>query len=465
MDRVTGVNSVMRPMACQAEAISRRWRRRQTRRMMRATSTNGPFLTMRLACVLLVCVLGSSAQPAADTSATRVFAHQAYRRAADTIAQTFPAFVRDVIALTEIPAPPRGESARAEACVRLLREAGLPSAAIDPEGNVVALRPGLGGPLLVVAAHLDTVFPAGTDVRVKRDGVRMSAPGIGDNAQGVATLVTLARALTAARAVTIGDVLFVADVGEEATGDLRGMRYLLTQSRYKGRIKQFVAIDGAGDGTVITTTAVGSRRYRVTFRGPGGHSFGSFGAVNPASAMAGAIAAMNTLKVPTTPRTTFNVGVVGGGTSVNTIPSAAWMEVDLRSESPVELSKLDQNFRNIVRQATEAENRTHSVSLGPIDANVEELGTRPSGETPMSSHIVTTTTAAMRLLNFTPEFASASTDANLPISLGIPAITIDSGIPGDRPHAPDEWIELDPRVAVAGLQRTLLIVLSLAGLQ
>lgn len=433
--------------------------------MMRATSPNGPFLAMRLASVLLVCVVGSSAQPSADTAVAQVFAHPAYRRAAEALDQTFPQFVRDVVALTEIPAPPRGEAARAQACVKLLHEAGLPSATIDPEGNVLAFRPGLGGPLLVIAAHLDTVFPAGTDVRVRRDGVRMSAPGIGDNAQGVATLVALVRAMAAARVATAGDVLFVADVGEEATGDLRGIRYLLTQSRYKGRVKAFVAIDGAGDGSVITTQAVGSRRYRVTFRGPGGHSFGSFGTVNPASAMAGAIAAMNNLKVPETPRTTFNVGVVGGGTSVNTIPSTAWMDVDLRSESPVELSKLDQAFRAIVRQATEAENRTHSVSLGPIDATVEQVGFRPSGETAIRSHIVSTTAAAMRLMNLSPVFASASTDANLPISLGIPAITIDTGIPGDRPHAPDEWIELDPRTAVNGLQRTLLIVLSLAGLR
>ena len=420
---------------------------------------------MRLASVLLVCVVGSSAQPSADTMVAHVFAHRAYRQAADTLDKTFPLFVRDVVALTEIPAPPRQESARAQACVSLLRDAGLSSATIDAEGNVVAFRPGLGGPLLVIAAHLDTVFPAGTDVRVRRDGVRMSAPGIGDNTQGVATLVALARALTAARASTVSDVLFVADVGEEATGDLRGIRYLLTQGRYKGRVKQFVAIDGAGDGNVITTSAVGSRRYRVTFRGPGGHSFGSFGTVNPAGAMAGAISAMNTLKVPDTPRTTFNVGVIGGGTSVNTIPSEVWMDVDLRSESSVELSRLDREFRDIVSRATDEENRRHSVSLGAIEATVEQVGFRPSGETSARSHIVSITAAAMRLMNLAPMFASASTDANLPISLGIPAITIDSGIPGDRPHAPDEWIELDPRVAVGGLQRTLLIVLSLAGLQ
>ena len=433
--------------------------------MMRATSPNGPFLAMRLASVLLVCVVGSSAQPSADTAVAYVFAHPAYRLAADTLDQTFPQFVRDVITLTEIPAPPKGESARAQECLKLIRAAGLPAATIDAEGNVVAFRQGLGGPLLVMAAHLDTVFPVETDVHVRRDGVRLSAPGVGDNAQGVATLIAMVRALTAAHATTVNDVLFVADVGEEATGDLRGIRYLLGKGPYRGRVKQFVAIDGVGSGSAITISAVGSLRYRVTFRGPGGHSFGSFGTVNPASAMAEAIAAMNALKVPETPRTTFNVGVLGGGTSVNTIPSSVWMDVDLRSESTLELSKLDQALREIVRQAVDAENRRRSVSLGPIEASVEQVGFRPSGQTSATSHIVTTTAAAMRLMNLVPVFPPASTDANLPISMGIPAITIDTGIPGDRPHAPDEWIELDPRVAVGGLQRTLLIVMSLAGLR
>jgi acetylornithine deacetylase/succinyl-diaminopimelate desuccinylase-like protein len=420
---------------------------------------------MRLASVLLVCVVGSSAQPPADTVVARVFAHPAYQRAADALEQGYPLFARDVVALTEIPAPPHGESARADACVKLLREAGFPAAGIDAEGNVLAFRPGLGGPLLVVAAHLDTVFPAGTDVTVRRDGTRLSAPGIGDNTQGVAALVAIARALTTARAATVSDVLFVADVGEEANGDLRGIRHLLTAGKYKGRVKQFLAIDGAGYGSVITTSAVGSRRYRVTFRGPGGHSFGSFGAVNPAGAMAGAVEALNRLEVPETPRTTFNVGRIGGGTSVNTIPSEVWMDVDLRSESATELSKLDRAFRDIVSQATETENRTHSVILGPITSTVEEVGFRPSGQTPASSRIVSTTAAALRLMNRVPSLGSASTDANLPISLGIPAIAIDTGIRGDRPHAPDEWIDLEPHSAVVGLQRTLLIVLSLAGLQ
>jgi tripeptide aminopeptidase len=421
-------------------------------------------MATRLAAIVLVSVLSSSTQPSGTGTVAHVMAHPAYRQAADTLQLTFARFVADTISLTETAAPPRQESARAALCLRLLHEAGLPSATIDPEGNVVALRPGSGGALLVVAAHLDTVFPVGTNVHVRRDGTRLSAPGIGDNASGVATIIAIARALTTARASTVSDILFVADVGEEANGDLRGVRYLLTQSPYRARVTQFLAIDGAGDGRVITASAVGSRRYRVTFNGPGGHSYGAFGTVNPASAMAGAIAAMNNIKVPDTPRTTFNVGMLGGGTSVNSIPSSVWMEVDLRSESPTELARLDQAFRQTVRQATDAENHAHSVALGPIAATVEQIGFRPAGDTAETSRTVTTTAAAIRAMNLVPLFASASTDANLPMSMGIPSVAIDAGIHGDRPHSPDEWIDVNPSTAVSGLQRTLLIVLSLAGM-
>lgn len=417
----------------------------------------------RLAAVLLVCVLGTSSEPDVAAAVSRAFGHRTYAAAANALDRDFPRFVDDIVALTEIPAPPFGESARAAATLARFRDAGLTSAALDAAGNVVAFRPGRGGPLVVFAAHLDTVFPAGTDVHVRRSGTQLSAPGVGDNAVGVATLVAIARALTAAHAETANDLLFVADVGEEAAGDLRGMRYLLTQGPYRRRVAQFVAIDGAGDGRTITTTAVASVRYRVTFSGPGGHSFGSFGAVNPVNAMANAIAALNRLDVPTSPRTTFNVGVIGGGTAVNAIPASVWMDVDLRSESADELSRLDRRFRAIVDDAAEAENRAHSVQLGAIRASLSQEGSRPAGNTPVSAAIVRTTAAVFSLMNRAPVFGSGSTDANLAMSRGIPAITIDAGVPGDRPHAPDEWIDVDRDAALGGLQRTLLLVLSLGG--
>jgi tripeptide aminopeptidase len=418
---------------------------------------------MRLAAVILVCAIAVGMKISAEPTVAQVFAHHTYREAADALDRTFPQFVDDVIDLTEIPAPPRQEAARAAATVKLFREAGLTDVALDAAGNVVAFRKGAGGPLLVLAAHLDTVFPPGTDVHVRREGTRMAAPGIGDNAQGVATLVAVARALQAAHAQTTHDVLFVADVGEEATGDLRGVKYLFTAGRFGRHIAQFVAIDGVGDGRTITTGAVGSLRYRVAFSGPGGHSFGSFGLVNPANALASAIAGLSAIPVPASPRTTFNVGMVGGGTSVNSIPSSVWMEVDLRSESPAELTRLDRAFQTIVGNAAATENNAHSIESGLVTAKLELLGSRPSGQTSQRSRIAETAVAAVRTMGLPPAFAWGSTDANLPISMGIPAITIDSGVPGGRPHAPDEWVDLDKPLALAGLQRALLLVLSLAG--
>jgi tripeptide aminopeptidase len=418
----------------------------------------------RLLAIAVVCVLGTTLQPSVEATVGHVFAHRTYRAAVAALDRGFPEFVRDLIALTEIPAPAHQEDARASACARLFRDAGIPNVSIDPEGNVLALRPGRGGPLVAIAAHLDTVFPEGTDVHVKRDGSRLSAPGIGDDGLGLATLVALARALDEAGAQTRNDILFVADVGEEAMGNLRGVRYLFTQGAYRNRIRQFVSIDGVGDGSFIVNSSVGSYRYRVTYRGPGGHSYGAFGLVNPANALAGAIEHLSDLRVPSSPRTTFNVGVLGGGTSVNSIPSSVWMEVDLRSEQPSELAKLDASFRAVAAQAAADENHTRSVANGAVSVALEKLGERPSGQTPALSRLPAMAAAAVRRMGLTPEFGSGSTDANLPMSLGVPAITIDAGVPGGRPHAPDEWVDVERTAALGGLQRTLLLVLSVAGL-
>ena len=317
----------------------------------------------------------------------------------------------------------------------------------------------------MVAAHLDTVFPEGTDVNVRRNGTRLSAPGIGDNAQGLATLLALARALDAAAVRTESDVLFVANVGEEANGALRGVRHLFTAGRYKDRIRAFISIDGMGTGDYVTTGGVGSRRYRVTFNGPGGHSYGAFGLVNPAAAMAGSIQRLSAVNVPSSPKTTYNVGMIGGGTSVNTIPASVWMEVDLRSESPTALTTLDSAFTAAVAAAVAEENRVRSTTAGPLTVDITLLGDRPSGQTAATTALVQTTGAAIRATGLQPEYGWSSTDANLPMSLGIPAIAIDSGIQGDRAHAPDEWIDVERRRVVAGLQRVLLIVLSVAGLE
>lgn len=420
---------------------------------------------MRAVVLLLFCALGTSAQHPAELAASRTLEHPGYLTAAQTIDRGYERFVREVVELTAIPAPPFQEAARADAFIRLARASGLTSIEKDDEGNVLALRGGGNGPLLVVAAHLDTVFPDGTDVTVRRNGTRLSAPGIGDNAQGVAALLALARAMDAASIRTSGDILFVANVGEEGNGALRGVRHLFTRGRYRDRIGAFISIDGMGSGHYITTGGVGSRRYRVTFNGPGGHSYSAFGLVNPATAMAGAMQQLATIKVPTSPKTTFNVGMMGGGTSVNTIPSSVWMEVDLRSESPDALTTLDEAFKAAVTNAVAEENRARSTAEGPITVNLELTGERPSGQTPVATALVQATTAAVRATGLQPTYGWSSTDANLPMSLGIPAITIDTGIQGDRAHAPDEWIDVDRRRVVSGLQRVLLIVLSVAGLE
>jgi tripeptide aminopeptidase len=420
---------------------------------------------LRGSLIALCCALSASAQHPADLTASRTRDHAGYRTAAQALDRDYDRFVSELIALTEVPAPPFKEDARAEAFMRLARASGFTNVEQDDEGNVLALRPGGNGPLLVVAAHLDTVFPEGTDVTVRRNVTRLSAPGIGDNAQGVATLLAIARAMNAAALRTGSDILFVANVGEEGNGALRGVRHLFTAGRYKDRIRAFISVDGMGSGSYVTTGGVGSRRYRVTFNGPGGHSYGAFGLVNPATAMAGAIQRLGAVTVPVSPKTTYNVGMVGGGTSVNTIPASVWMDVDLRSESPTELTKLDAAFQAAVASAVADENRARSAAEGPLTVDVALLGERPSGQTAASTALVQATGAAIRATGLQPAFGWSSTDANLPMSLGIPAIAIDTGIQGDRAHAPDEWIDIDRRRVVSGLQRVMLILLSVAGLE
>jgi acetylornithine deacetylase/succinyl-diaminopimelate desuccinylase-like protein len=315
--------------------------------------------------------------------------------------------------------------------------------------------------MVAVAAHLDTVFPEGTDVRVRRQGTRLSAPGIGDNTRGLALMLTVIRAMGAAGITTDADILFVGNVGEEGEGDLRGVRYLLREGKYKERITSFLAIDG-GDQENVTRGGVGSKRYRVVFTGPGGHSYGAFGLVNPAYAMAAAIAKFSDIQVPASPRTTFNVGVVQGGTSVNSIPSQVSMDVDMRSESCTELSRIDEAFGRIVRGAVEDENRARSTVEGRIAARMDVIGQRPCGETPLSSAITRKAAAVLRAFGLTPRFGFSSTDSNIPMSLGMPALTIGRGGPGGRSHAPDEWTDVAPDAAARAAEIALALVTLIA---
>jgi tripeptide aminopeptidase len=409
--------------------------------------------------------LGAAAPQSPAARVARVMSDDRFLTAMAAIDRDHDRLVSDIIALTEIPAPPFNDDRRAAAYLERLRQAGLSDVERDEVGNVMGVRRGPGsGPLVAVAAHLDTVFPEGTPVKVTRTGTRLAAPGVGDDTRSLAVLLAIIRGLDAAGVQTTSDILFVGDVGEEGPGDLRGMKYLFGKGKYAGRIRAFISIDGAGAGDVITNGALGSRRYRVTFRGPGGHSYTAFGLVSPAFALGRAIDKFQAMPVPSRPKTTFNVGVMGGGTSVNSIPYESWMEVDMRSESRAELEKVNETFIGLMHDAADEENRARSTAEGRITVDLKLVGDRPSGETPPSSEIVQIASAVIRSLGMTPQLDISSTDANVPISLGIPAITIDSGGGGDRAHALDEWIDVEKTSSLRGIRAALALLLTLAGL-
>ncbi len=417
---------------------------------------------------VLLCAASLAAQ-APDAAVRRIIDSPQFKAATAFLEKDHDRFVRELITLTEIPAPPFKEKQRAEAVLAMLRQHKLSDVEMDPEGNVMGVWRGLGArgsgsdgrPMVAVLAHLDTVFPEGTDVKVKRDGDRLNAPGVGDDTRGVALLLLVIRAMSAAGFQTSSDILFVGNVGEEGEGDLRGTKYLLQKGKYKDRIKQFIAVDG-GEQSTITNGGVGSRRYRVTFKGPGGHSYGAFGLVNPAYAMGSAIAKFSRITVPQKPKTTFNVGVVGGGTSVNSIPFEVHMDIDTRSESCAELTKVDAQFLAIVREAVDEENTARSTREGQLSADPKMIGDRPCGETPATSPIVQTTAAVVKAFGLTPTYNRSSTDSNLPMSLGIPAVTIGRG-PGGRAHSLDEYTIVDPKEDLHAAQVALAVILAVAG--
>ena len=415
--------------------------------------------------VLLLWFASIAAAQAPDVIVDRTIANPKFKAAADFLDKDHDRFVKELIQLTEIEAPPFKEQKRAQAFVDLVKPLGVTNVEIDAEGNVLALRKGSGGgPLIAIAAHLDTVFPEGTDVTVKRQKTRLAAPGVGDDTRSLAVLLAMIRALDAAKIETKSDILFVADVGEEGQGDLRGMKYLFQKGAYKDKIRMFISMDGTGSSGV-STGALGSKRYRVTFKGPGGHSYGAFGLVNPAYALATAINKFSRMEVPADPRTTFNVGTIGGGTSVNSIPFESWMEVDMRSESATELNKEAQTFMVLMREAADEENRTRSTAQGKITVDIKLIGDRPSGSVSPGANIVQTAGAAIRAFGLFPVYETSSTDANIPISMKIPAITIGSGGEGGRAHALDEWIDIEKTSSLRGMFIALATLLGLSGME
>ena len=393
----------------------------------------------------------------------RIIESHSFAAARETLAAEHERTVQDIITLTQIAAPPFKEATRAAAFLDMARAHGLEDLEIDAEGNVTGIRRGAGnGPLICVAAHLDTVFPAGTDVTVRREGTRLHGPGVGDDTRGLAVLLAWLRALDAAAIRTRADILFVADVGEEGAGDLRGMRHLFQRGRYAGRISAFITVDSP-DMERIANGGVGSRRFRVTFTGPGGHSYGAFGQVNPMFAMADAVTRLGRLRVPARPKTTFSASVTGGGTSINAIPDRVWTEFDLRSVAAEELEALEARFLELVADAVAAENATRSTRNGTIACEIEKIGDRPAGQTPEASELVQKARAAIAAHGFEPVCDASSTDANLPMSLGIPAIKIGSGGTGGRAHSVDEWIDVEPEHSVRGMAAGLATLLAVAG--
>jgi tripeptide aminopeptidase len=395
----------------------------------------------------------------------RIIDSDAYKKAVETFDKEHDRWVEEVVKLTEIEAPPFKEEKRAKVYADMFKAHGLTNVEIDPEGNVLGVRKGTGGgPVIVVSAHLDTVFPEGTDVKVTRKGTRLYAPGVGDDSTGLATLLQYVRALDAAGAKTKSDIVFMGTVGEEGLGDLRGVRYFFTKGKYKDQVKAFFSLDGGGV-TDVTTGGVGSKRYRVTFKGPGGHSFGAYGIVNPMAAMSQAVVELYKLQVPAQPKTTYSASVTGGGTSVNSIPNEVWMEFDMRSEDAAELDKVEKRFLTILNQAVETENHARSTKEGSITVDAKLVGDRPAGQTDRNSDIVQFAVAAYNAHGIKPEFRTSSTDSNMPMSLKIQALTMPRADKGGRNHSLDEWVDTEKEGNHKVKQIGLATILAVAGLE
>lgn len=397
-----------------------------------------------------------------DAQARALFASKKFAAARASIAADHGRIVEDVVTLTEIPAPPFKEDARGKAFLEMLRAEGLSDLTTDAVGNVYGTRKGTGGgPLIVVTVHLDTVFPEGTDTKVRREGNMLYAPGIGDATCGLPVLTAFIRAMKAANYSTKSDIIFMGNVGEEGPGDLRGSRYLFSKSPLKDKIGYFISLE-PGRADRITNAGIGSKRYKVTFTGPGGHSQGDFGIVNPAYAMANAMVAFGKMTVPKEPRTVYNVGIVEGGTSVNSIPFSTAMTIDMRSTGKAALDAEEQQFLALLQPAVDAENAARSTAKGKIAYDLKQVGDRPVGATPLDAPIIRIAAAASKAGGFSPTFGAGSTDSNIPFSMGIPAVTLGSGFQTMRAHSLEEAMVVDKDKDVASMSAILATLLLLA---
>ena len=418
-----------------------------------------------------------------DQTISRLLAHERVRAARSHLERTDEVTLARQAALCAIPAPTGAEGRRAAHVAELFRAVGLHDVTIDEVGNVYGWTGSNGGRAdapVVLSAHLDTVFGPEVNVAVERRGQRLEGPGISDNARGLAALVAVAEAMVVTRVRTARRVLFAATVGEEGSGDLRGVKYLLNGQSGNpkglpdgrgegGRVHPapaaFIALDGAGLERVVHR-ALGSKRYRVTFRGPGGHSWAAFGVANPANAVGRAtalLADLPTRTAPPAPRTTCAVVRLGGGTGLNSIPQEAWLDLDLRSEDPKALAQLDVTVRAALDRALDDENRRRASGTPPLTLEHRPIGDRPSGVTPRTHPLVLAAIAANRVLGRDAELASASTDANVPIALGIPAIALGAGGKAGDAHLATEWYENTE--GALGIVRALLVTVAMAELE
>ena len=408
----------------------------------------------------------SDVYPSVPEEVARLAAAPEVRSAFNWIRAQEPQLAHWQMEMARIAAPPFGETARAVWLSERFRELGLDDVRIDDVGNVFGIHPGYGRRYIALSAHIDTVFPAGTPLNIRQQGSRLYGPGVSDNGAGVTAMLAIVALFRAVRMRHALPFLFVGNVGEEGEGDLRGMRHIFATPRWKDSIAYSIVLDGAGSDTIVAE-ALGSRRFEVIVRGPGGHSWSDFGAPNPIVILARAIESFCQTPVPATPKSTFNIGVIRGGTSVNSIPESASMRVDVRSTSPRELERLERALRVSLDQAMETEQRTvesrgsgqrkpHSVS-----SEVLVIGDRPAGELETGARILQVIRAVDGQLGNAAQIQRASTDANIPLSLGREAIAIGGGGSGGGAHTLQEWFDCNGREL--GLKRILLTMLALAG--
>ena len=360
------------------------------------------------------------------------------------------------VTIAEIPAPTFHEAEKAKYMASEFRRVGLANVEIDKQGNVLGWREGEVKDTFVVAAHLDISFAPGVNTKVRKEGARWYGPGLSDDSRGLAALLVMAEAMNHAGVRTHQTILFVANVGEEGLGDLNGVRYLFKESPFRDRLREFISIDGTNPGRIVTG-GTGVKRYRVTLRGPGGHSYGNFGRPSTIHAAGRIIDRLADLEVPKAPKTTFNVGRISGGTAVNAIAEECSFEVDLRSEDPGVLDKIEVKMFEAVRLGVDEENKARAASKTSLTVGTKLVSNRPAGQTPASSPLVQAAQWAATATGHTPAFIFSSTDSNIPISLGIPAITMGGGGASDNAHSMAEWYE--PANAWKGPQTVLLTIL------